>query len=444
LAANNFIAAKTVKELTLNKSFSYNLLNLPATSTFATGSATFAYDAAGSKLRKASTVSGTTTYTDYIAGIQHSGTTSESIEYIMTEEGQAVPNGTTSYNYEYFLGDNLGNTRRTFDISTGAARLVQSDDYYPFGWTVNSLVTGTQNYYLYNKKEQQPEFNEYDYGARFYDPVIARWTSVDPLAEKSRRWSDYNYVMDNPIRLIDPDGMFARIPNGSVGETDEDVDPASDLDEINWAGEKENAAKAADKNADYHVEPDHWAEAEAASNSTTSTATGNLGTAAGVVNSPSPAPGDASQGGGPPLTHAQELAKYGHLVGGINITGTASLGIGGTIEWGWVTTNKNYIQYYYTVYYTNTAALGVGLNAIKINSLKGQNATFSDWVGPVAGGTINYGYVSGAGGFSSSYYYFGGGPGYGVSFKLYGSYSVGYTYMIGQPYLDSPTETLKF
>jgi RHS repeat-associated protein len=193
------------------------------------------------------------------------------------------------------LGENLGNTRESFGTKNGIAYQYQRDDYYPFGMEANSYVYSTKNQYLYNKKEQQPEFNEYDFGASFYDPVIARWTSIDPLAEKSRRWSNYNYVMDNPIRLIDPDGMFARIPcESSVGETDEDVDPASDLDKKNWAAE---TAKAADKNADYHVEPDHWAEAEAASNSTTSTATGNSGTAAGVVNSPSPAPGDANQGG---------------------------------------------------------------------------------------------------------------------------------------------------
>jgi len=107
----------------------------------------------------------------------------------------------------------LGNVRLVFTESNGLASIVQENHYYPFGMQQNGNWAKTQtvkNDYLYNGKELNTEIglNWIDYGARFYNTAIGRFTSPDPLAEFAPEWTPYRYGFNNPISYIDPDGLF--------------------------------------------------------------------------------------------------------------------------------------------------------------------------------------------------------------------------------------------
>jgi len=61
---------------------------------------------------------------------------------------------------------------------------------------------------FYNGKELQEETGFIDFGACQLDKELGRWFNIDPLAEKYYQWSTYNYVMNNPSKYIDPNGMY--------------------------------------------------------------------------------------------------------------------------------------------------------------------------------------------------------------------------------------------
>lgn len=123
---------------------------------------------------------------------------------------------------ETHLKDHLGNTRVALGLVEGEVEVKQVNSYYPFGMNIKGLSTFNDaptskayqpNEYLYNGKMFQDELglDWLDYGARFYDAVLGRWPSVDPLAEKYPSYSPYVYVLNNPIILVDPDGLTPRI-----------------------------------------------------------------------------------------------------------------------------------------------------------------------------------------------------------------------------------------
>ncbi len=96
-------------------------------------------------------------------------------------------------------------------------QLVEEYNYYPYGLVFDQTQASgaiKKTDYLYNGKELQ--HNEFgagngleleDYGARLYDPQVGRWTQVDPLAIVYNSLTPYNYCENNPVMMIDPDGM---------------------------------------------------------------------------------------------------------------------------------------------------------------------------------------------------------------------------------------------
>ncbi|KXH79541.1 RHS repeat-associated core domain-containing protein [Chryseobacterium kwangjuense] len=145
-----------------------------------------------------------TVTTDYLDGFQYENGT---LKFFPTAEGYYnAETGKYVYNYT----DHLGNTRLSYFKNGAGAEIIEESNYYPFGLKHEgyNVLSGNPSYkYKYNGKELQ-ETGMYDYGFRQYMPDLGRWSSLDPLSELASSWTSYRYAYDNPLRYIDPKGLF--------------------------------------------------------------------------------------------------------------------------------------------------------------------------------------------------------------------------------------------
>ena len=169
------------------------------------------------------------------------GSPAITLDCAVTSAGRIVrentADGSSTYKVQHYLRDHLGSVRAVIDGDTGT--VIEASDYYPFGKRiqvtdpVSEPVGGSQyasepavapvapatsvastsspNRWRFSGKEDQSFLGAsiplLDFGARMYNPAIARWTAADPLSEKYYGISPYVYCLGNPISIIDPNGM---------------------------------------------------------------------------------------------------------------------------------------------------------------------------------------------------------------------------------------------
>ncbi|OEK09132.1 hypothetical protein A8C32_10380 [Flavivirga aquatica] len=129
-----------------------------------------------------------------------------------------LPEGTfvrTVGDKRYELSNHLGNVlsvvsdRKLVKKSIFTPDVLTYNDYYPFGQLLPNRHDETHRYrYGFQGQEKDDEVkgegNSYDYGARFHDPRVGRWLSLDAVSKSYQ--GNYNFASNSPIMLIDKGG----------------------------------------------------------------------------------------------------------------------------------------------------------------------------------------------------------------------------------------------
>ena len=126
----------------------------------------------------------------------------------------------------YYHPDHLGSSSYITNLD---GEVVQHIEYVPFGEVFIEERNSIWNTpYLFNAKEFDEETGLYYYGARYYDPRLSLWISVDPISNydplNSENFLDgqhnggiYNYANLNPYVYCYNRSTVYVDPNGKQG-----------------------------------------------------------------------------------------------------------------------------------------------------------------------------------------------------------------------------------
>jgi len=186
------------------RAFGYNAKNQVVSATPAGGAPIpMSYTGTG-QFRRVSR--GSSSFTDSTLGLTREDTTS----YTRDNNGLLLAMRADADNY-YYLPDGLGSIAAVTD---SAGNLAASYSYEPFGTLKSSTGTLSNPYRWLGALGVyfDTATGLYKMGTRYYDPALGRFTQVDPIDGGSA--NRYDYAAQDPLNLIDSDGMAPGDPRG--------------------------------------------------------------------------------------------------------------------------------------------------------------------------------------------------------------------------------------
>jgi RHS repeat-associated protein len=111
--------------------------------------------------------------------------------------------GTITYYHNDLLGSPVAATN-------ASGQVTWRETYRPYGERLTNDANSAGNKIWYTSRRQDADTGLVYMGARYYDPVVARFMGMDPKAfdeTNIHSFNRYAYANNNPLRYRDPDGL---------------------------------------------------------------------------------------------------------------------------------------------------------------------------------------------------------------------------------------------
>jgi RHS repeat-associated protein len=174
--------------------------------------ASFVYDPLGR--RKSKTISGTTTTLLYDQANVVQEVIGANTANSLTGGVDEVFQRADSAGVRAFLGDALGST---VALTDNAGIVQTSYTFEPFGNTAASGTANSNTFAFTGRELDASNLNLYFYRARYYNPLLQRFISEDPLGFGANSVNFYELAYDSPTNYRDPSGMQTTVLEPIVG-----------------------------------------------------------------------------------------------------------------------------------------------------------------------------------------------------------------------------------